>query len=84
MAVMRRVTAREANHQFSMLLARVSAGEEIVITRHGEPVATLAPYRAPEMTEERRQAVERAIRLMEKGLPLELSGPLTRDEMHQR
>ena len=42
---MRRVTSREANQQFSSLLALASGGEEIVITRRGEPVATLAPYR---------------------------------------
>lgn len=81
---MRRVTAREANQQFSALLALASNGEEIVITRHGEPVATLAPYKAPALTPERRAAVERAIELMRQGLPLGVERPFTRDEMHER
>ena len=54
---MRRVTAREANQQFSALLALASRGEEIVITRHGEPVATLAPYRH-RGSDERSAAIE--------------------------
>jgi prevent-host-death family protein len=33
----------EAKTQFSALLERVSRGEEIVITRHGRPVARLIP-----------------------------------------
>jgi prevent-host-death family protein len=81
---MRRVTAREANQQFSALLALASGGEEIVITRHGEPVATLAPYKAPLITPERQAAVERAIELMERGLSLGIERPFTRDEMHER
>lgn len=37
------VGAFEAKTQFSALLERVSRGEEIVITRHGRPVARLIP-----------------------------------------
>ena len=84
MFAMRRVTAREANQQFSTLLALASNGEEIIITRHGEPVATLAPYKPPRLTSERQAAVEHAIELMERGLPLGVERPFTRDEMHER
>lgn len=37
------VTAREANQNFSRILAEVAAGKSFVITRHGVPVARLAP-----------------------------------------
>lgn len=40
---MAEVTAYEAKTQLSRLLHRVQAGERITITRHGVPVAVLAP-----------------------------------------
>ena len=40
---MRTVSAREANQQFARILGQASAGEEIVITRRGKPVAVLSP-----------------------------------------
>ena len=36
----------EAKNTLGSLLERVEAGEEIVITRHGKPVARLVPHRA--------------------------------------
>ena len=38
------VGAFDAKTKLSELLDRVEAGETIVITRHGDPVATLQPY----------------------------------------
>jgi prevent-host-death family protein len=38
------VSAREANQAFSRILGEAEAGEEIVITRRGKPVATLRSY----------------------------------------
>jgi prevent-host-death family protein len=38
-----RVGAFEAKNTLGALLDRVEQGEEIVITRHGKPVARLAP-----------------------------------------
>ena len=43
---MARVTATEAARNFSDVLNRVGAGEEIEIIRNGAPVAVLAPPRA--------------------------------------
>ena len=40
---MRTVTAREANQNFSKLLADVEGGETVVITKHGRPVAEFRP-----------------------------------------
>lgn len=79
---MKCVPAREANQSFSRYLAEAEAGEEIVITRRGKPVARLVPEK-PAMTPERRAAIERAIELMEKGLTTK-ARRFTRDEMHER
>jgi prevent-host-death family protein len=92
---MREVGAHEASRFFSRLLREAEAGERFVITRRGKPVATLGPYRRPEavsaqaeMTaEERRAAVERAIAMMEEGLPIAADvprPPFTRDGTHER
>ena len=80
---MKTVTAREANQQFSRLLGEVAEGEEVVITRRGQPVATLTPYRGRPLTPEREAAVERLLELLEKGFPM---GGMraTREEMHER
>ncbi|GMV92713.1 MAG: hypothetical protein AMXMBFR82_24910 [Candidatus Hydrogenedentota bacterium] len=41
---MKRVTLREAKRDFEQLVESVAAGEEIVISKAGEPVAKLVPY----------------------------------------
>jgi prevent-host-death family protein len=41
------VGAFEAKNTLGALLDRVEQGEEIVITRHGKPVARLGPCAAP-------------------------------------
>lgn len=82
---MKTISAREANQGFPELLAEVAAGEEVVITRRGQPVARLVPFRGDEMIPERERAaaVERMIERMTKGVHL---GGLRvrRDEMHER
>ncbi len=42
---MRTIGAFEAKTHLSQLLDQVEAGETVVITRHGEPVAELVPAR---------------------------------------
>ena len=42
---MRQYNIHEAKTQFSAILERVEAGEEIVITRSGRPVARIVPVR---------------------------------------
>ena len=43
---MRTVSIREANQSFSRLVKEVEAGETVVITRQGKPVAELVPRQA--------------------------------------
>ena len=83
--IMKTVTARQANHDFSALLSRAERGEEILITKYNKPVAVLGPYRSSGMTAERKKAIEHAIQLMKKGLPWGDALPrFSRDEMHDR
>jgi len=42
---MRTVSVAETKAHLSQVLSRVEAGEEVVITRRGRPVARLAPVR---------------------------------------
>jgi prevent-host-death family protein len=42
-----RIAARDLRNNTAELLRRVDAGEEIVITRRGAPVAALVPFRPP-------------------------------------
>jgi prevent-host-death family protein len=82
---MKAVTAREANQGFSDLLSQVERGDEVLITKHGKPVAVIAPYRAPEITAERESAIAHAMALMEQGLPWPNDFRMpSRDEMHER
>ena len=42
---MKVVTARDANHNFSRWLTAAEAGETVLITKNGKPVAELRPRR---------------------------------------
>jgi prevent-host-death family protein len=42
------VSIHEAKTQFSQLVARAEAGEEIVVRRRGTPVVKIVAYRAPQ------------------------------------
>jgi prevent-host-death family protein len=78
------VSAREANQSFSRVLGEAEAGEEVVITRHGKPVAVLRAYDAAMSSSERRAAAEHALRLMANAPRLGTARRFTRDEMHER
>lgn len=40
------ISIAKAKAQFAALIARAEAGEQIIVTRHGRPVATLGPLPA--------------------------------------
>ena len=56
---MTQIGAFEAKNTLGSLLDRVERGEEIVITRHGKPVARLAPCGSPIDREAARAALAR-------------------------
>ena len=53
------IGAFEAKNKLGMLLDRVERGEEIIITRHGKPVARLVPNAARIDKPQARAALER-------------------------
>ena len=53
------IGAFEARNKLGMLLDKVEHGEEIVITRHGKPVARLVPNTARIDNRDARAALER-------------------------
>jgi prevent-host-death family protein len=63
------VGAYEAKTHLSELLEKVEAGEEIVITKHGTPVAKLVPVKKEASAEQRAAAIRR-IQQLSTGLSL--------------
>jgi prevent-host-death family protein len=59
MRIAMQVGAFDAKNTLGALLDRVERGEEIVITRHGKPVARLAPYAATVDQESAKAALAR-------------------------
>jgi len=63
------VGAYEAKTHLSELLEKVEGGEEIIITKHGAPVAKLVPVKKEATVEQRAAAISR-IRKLSSGLSL--------------
>jgi prevent-host-death family protein len=72
---MTQVGAYEAKTRLSQLLEQVVQGEEIVITRHGVPVAVLAPVAVPRKSDS--QAAIAALKVFRQGR--RLAGPSLRE-----
>jgi prevent-host-death family protein len=74
---MRQIQSSEAKAKFSELLDAVEAGETIVISRHGKPVARIVPDDGAQATQGRR-AVEalRRFRALQA-----YTGPITVEEI---
>ena len=53
---MRTVSITEAKQNVSRLVKDVEAGETVVITRRGKPVAELEPYKASKLDDPERRA----------------------------
>jgi prevent-host-death family protein len=81
---MRRITAREANQHFAKVLSAVEGGEQVVISKHGKPVAVMSPYK-PALDAEHQAAVEHLKAVMNEPLiSPEGFRTYSRDEMHER
>ncbi len=53
----------EAKSQFSSVVERAAAGEEVTITKHGKPVAKIVPVRTERDRAKARAAFQDIIRL---------------------
>jgi len=69
LAVMREIGAFEAKNRLGQLLDWVEAGEEVVITRRGKPVAKLVSL-TPDIDRIKARAAAQQIRQMSKGATL--------------
>ena len=54
-----RMGLREANQSFSKAIKAVKAGNVVVLTERGNPIATIQPYAAASSTEEVLRQLER-------------------------
>lgn len=81
------VNATDANRLFAEILGKAIAGETVIITKRGEPVAQLVPYR-PEVV--RKAAWDRLLSSMERGVTIGISAKeagawkFHRDELYDR
>lgn len=84
MSAVKEVSLREANQGFARLIREVETGQEVVITRHGAPVARLLPVRSTKraLTPEQEAAWERIQQQMREH-PIDLGGrKFSRDELY--
>jgi prevent-host-death family protein len=75
------LTAAEANRSFSALLRQAAAGERVIITSHGRPVAEIGPVREDAAAKEAAKA--RLLAHLNAQEPAVI-GPWTRDELYER
>jgi prevent-host-death family protein len=81
---MKTMTLRDANQSFARCIREVEAGEEIVITRNGSPVARLSPISQRRvLTAEQQAALARLDAAMEKSWPIGAER-IDRDAVHER
>jgi prevent-host-death family protein len=66
--VPRTISVSDAGRHFSTILGYAASGETIVITRHGEPIAQLIPYKGPAANETRLVAWSRLLKTLEEGV----------------
>jgi prevent-host-death family protein len=84
------VNAREANQHFAAMLGKAVAGETVIITKRGEPVAQLTRYCPEAASPERRAAWADLIATLKRGVTVGVSDAevhawkFDRDEAHKR
>ena len=74
------VSAAEANQNFSSLLRRVRAGNSLVITSHGKPVAKLVPV---DSDDDRAEAARARLIARLRTHPLANLGTFSREQAYE-
>jgi prevent-host-death family protein len=81
---MREISVREANQNFSQLIAAAEGGETIVVTKNGRPVAKILPHQQDRADDPewraRFAALEESLR-SKRGLGLHV-GTITEDDKY--
>lgn len=84
------VSARDANQRFAEMLGKAEAGETVIITKRGVPVATLRRYRPVAASPERKAAWDRLLARLERGVAIGIpdaeayAWKFDRDELYDR
>lgn len=84
------ISARDANQRFAEILGKAAAGETVIITRRGEPVAQLISYRPEAASPERRPAWDQLLALLDRGVTVGVPAAeirawkFDRNEAHER
>ena len=83
---MREMSVREANQNFSQLIAAAEQGETVIITKNGKPVAKVSPQPADKRDDpEWQAALERFKANLEAAQPLGAPLPkFDRDALYER
>ncbi len=80
---MREISVREANQNFSQLVAAAEAGETIVITKNGVPVARILPQEADRTADpawaRAHAALSQSLRRRREAVPV---GPIAEDDLY--
>jgi prevent-host-death family protein len=77
------ISATDANRMFAELLGKAVAGETVIITKRGQPVAQLAPYHPEAASPERKAAWDRLLARLEKGIPAPAGWSWNREELYE-
>ena len=78
------VSLREVNQNFARFIKDVEIGDEIIITRHGRPVARIIGIPSQKiLSRAQQQAKKRLLAMMKEGLSLG-GKRFNRDELHER
>lgn len=72
------MSIREFNANISRTLAKVEAGEDVVLTRNGRPTVRLTREDPHAKDERRRSAIEQLRKMMDQGF--DFGGPATYEE----
>lgn len=78
------VSLREINQHLSRYIAIIEQGNEVIITRRGQPIAMLSPLKATQqLTEQQKAAWERTLKRLEAGYDLGKE-KFNRDKLYDR
>jgi prevent-host-death family protein len=83
MGAEKRISASEANRNFSGLLRRVRKGQEFVVTSHGEPVAKIVPCDDDAESMKRKKAWKKLMDRVSRQ-PVKIIEPWTREDLYER
>ena len=78
------ISLRQANQSFARRVRQVESGAEFIITRNGQPVARLVPFRTERvLSADQQVALARTRARMAAGWPIG-AGSIDRDALHER